>query len=61
MKKISDYKVGDPVNFSFLGEHKTGVVLEVLPKENKLVVKTDRGIIHQVRSSEKESQFCYLI
>ena len=58
MKKITDYKVGDEVRFIFLGEEKSGIVLEVNQKENKLTAKTKNGIIHQVRESEKKSDFC---
>jgi hypothetical protein len=61
MKKIKDYKVGDKVEFIFLGERQTGVVLEVFEKEGKLSVKGTRGTIYQVRASEKESQYCYLV
>jgi hypothetical protein len=61
MKKIKDYKIGDKVNFIFLGERQTGVVLEVFEKESKLSVRGTRGVIHQVRASEKESQYCYLV
>ena len=61
MKKIKDYKIGDKVNFIFLGERQTGVVLEVFEKESKLSVRSTRGVIHQVRASEKESQYCYLV
>lgn len=60
MKKIKDFKVGDTVDFIFLGERQRGVVLEVFEKEGKLSVKGIRGTIYQVRQSEKESQYCYL-
>jgi ribosomal protein L24 len=61
MKRIKDFKVGDEVEFIFLGERKSGVVLRVFDKENKLSVKGVNGITYQPKTSEKESQFCYLI
>lgn len=61
MKKIKEYKIGETVEFLFLGERKSGVILEVFDKENKLRVRNVNGIVYQVRMSDKESQFCYLI
>jgi hypothetical protein len=61
MKKINDYKVGDKVEFIFLGERQIGVVLEVFEVEKKLSVRSTRGVIYHVRVSEKESQYCYLV
>jgi hypothetical protein len=59
--KINDFVVGDFIVFSFIGEKKTGIVIEVYEKLNKLKVKTKNGMYYQVRLSDKESEFCFII
>lgn len=61
MKKIKEYKIGETVEFIFLGENKTGIVTGVDGKQNKLKVRGSNDINYQVSVSDKESKFCYLI
>jgi hypothetical protein len=59
MNKITSYKVGQEVEFYFLENKYTGVVMEVAAKDGMVLVKTKDNIRHRVGLTEKESKFCY--
>ncbi len=61
MGKIDNCKIGDVVNFVFLGEKHVGVVTECFGKEGKICVKCKNGTTYLVRENDKDSKFCYLI
>ena len=57
---LTKYKVGDRVDFTFIGAPLTGVIIEVLDK-TLLKVKTDEnGIVHRVGLTDKDHKYCYL-
>lgn len=61
MNKISNYKVGQEVDFYFIDTKYSGIVEEAAGKDGFVLVKTKNGIKHRVGLTEKESRFCYFI
>jgi len=59
MDEITNYKVGQVVEFYFLEAKQTGTVDETTGKDGFVVVKTKDNIKHRVGLTEKESKFCY--
>ena len=60
MKKISDYKIDEDVEFYFLDMPNTGKIIEILTKEQILKVRSKNNIIHTINLNEKESKFLTL-
>jgi hypothetical protein len=57
---LTKYKVGDRVDFTFIGAPLSGVIIEVLDK-TLLKVKTDEnGIVHRVGLTDKDHKYCFL-
>lgn len=54
------YKVGDRVDFTFIGSPLTGVVIEILSKTVLKVKTDDNGIIHRVGLTDKDRKHCFL-
>ncbi len=59
MNKITNYKVGQVVEFYFLDVKLTGVVEEVASKDGIVKVKTKDNLIYRVSLTEKEGRFIY--
>ena len=59
MNKITNYKVGQVVEFYFLDVKLTGVVEEVATKDGIVKVKTKDNLIYRVSLTEKEGRFIY--
>jgi hypothetical protein len=60
MNKITNYKVGQEVEFYFLDTKYTGIIEENTNKDGTILVKTKEGVRYRVGLTEKESKFCYL-
>jgi hypothetical protein len=61
MTHINDIAIGDVINFMFLSDKEEGVVMEILSKENKLLILDSTGIYHRVSMTKADSKFCYVI
>jgi hypothetical protein len=59
-KKLNDIKVGEYIEFIFLGSEYIGEVLEINKKQNNIRVKTKQGIIHMVGLSSDDNKHTYL-
>lgn len=57
---LKKYKVGDTVEFTFIGTPLTGIVIEILSKTVLKVKTNDNGRVHRVGLTDKDHKFCYL-
>ena len=60
MKKISDYKIDDDVEFYFLDMPNKGKIIEILTKEQILKIRSKNNIIHTINLNDKDSKFLSL-
>ena len=60
MNKITDFNIGQDVDFFFLDTPNKGTVAAIDKKDSSLSVKTKTGTVHKVYLTEKDSKFCYL-
>jgi hypothetical protein len=54
------YKVGDTVEFTFIGTPLTGVIIEVMSKTILKVKTDDNGRVHRVGVTDKDHKFSYI-
>jgi len=54
------YKVGDRVEFTFIGTPLTGVIIEVLSKTLLKVKTDDNGRVHRVGLTDKDHKYSFL-
>ena len=59
-KKLNDLKVGEQIEFIFLGSEYIGEILEINKKQNNIRVKTKEGILHMVGLSSDDNKYTYL-
>jgi hypothetical protein len=57
---LTKYKVGDRVEFTFIGTPLTGVIIEVLDKTLLKVKTDDNGIVHRVGLTDKDHKYSFL-
>lgn len=59
-KKLNGLKVGEQIQFIFLGSEYIGEVLEINKKQNNIRVRTKEGIIHMIGLSSDDNKYGYL-
>ena len=57
---LTKYKVGDRVDFTFIGTPLTGVIIEVMSKTLLKVKTDDNGRVHRVGVTDKDHKFSYI-
>jgi hypothetical protein len=57
---LTKYKIGDRVDFTFIGAPLTGVIIEVLDKTLLKVKTDDNGSVHRVGLTDKDHKYCFL-
>jgi hypothetical protein len=57
---LTKYKIGDRVDFTFIGTPLTGVIIEVLDKTLLKVKTDDNGSVHRVGLTDKDHKYCFL-